>query len=303
MLLFMNNQLLHFSFRNAHVRGALAQTTDSYQELIEQHGNQAPYPLFVKHLLGEMASILLLMVSNLKLTGKMNLQIRGSGHLYSAFTEVQLNGETPIEMRGIARRQEESQPTSLDLRDWVGANASLAITLIPDQGQSYQGLVPIDYPRLVLCIEDYYERSEQIPTKLWTQVSDTGCAALMVQHLPGNDASQGVTPEAGELQIDLETAATLATTLSPDELILTDPELMLHRLFHEYPTLIHGERAIHYKCSCSPERMTNALISLGIAELQRMAAEDPVITMDCQFCGADQTFDANAIMNEIKKDF
>ena len=166
----MSDSLTTFSFQDAKLRGALVKTQLSYQDLTQQHGDQADYPLFVRQLLGEMATLLHLMASNLKITGGMTLQIRGEGYLYSAIVDVKLGDQ--LHMRGLARRAEGEQPTSLDIRDWVGANATLAITLRPDQGQPYQGLIPLDHPRLSQCIEDYYTRSEQIPTRFWTQIAD-----------------------------------------------------------------------------------------------------------------------------------
>jgi len=291
----MSDQLLTFSFQNTNLRGALAQTELSFQDLSQQHGDQAEYPLFIRQLLGEMNVLVLLMASNLKLQGTMSLQIRGNGHLYSVLTDASLSEEPKITVRGIARRTEQAQPSSLDLRDWVG-EATLAITLQPAQGQPYQGLIPLDYPRLTQCIEDYYAKSEQIPTKFWTQISATRCAAIMLQSMPGVEHI-----EVHENTLDIDTATLLTNTLKPGELTETDPQTLLHRLFHEYPVLLHDQRDIEYYCACQP-RMKDALISLGHAELTSMALEKPTIEMTCQMCGAIRSFNSAALIEELQQD-
>ncbi|MBK85260.1 MAG: Hsp33 family molecular chaperone HslO [Pseudomonadota bacterium] len=297
------DQLFSFSFQDAHIRGALVQTKFSFQELTTQHGSQTQYPLYIKHLLGEMNAILVLMASNLKLSGKMNLQIRGSGHLYSVFTEVQIKdngGENddlePLKIRGIARRHDDqAQPTSLDLRDWVGQNATLAISLIPDVGQPYQGVIPLSHPRLHQCIEEYYQLSEQLPTFFWTQIEDDACAAIMIQSMPSN-------AEDEDVSIDLETAKMLANTLKPGELIETSPELMLHRLYHEFPIRQHLARHVKYECSCSPERMLQTLVSLGEKEITEISQTTPIIEMNCQFCGSTQQWPAEDVIKKIREE-
>jgi len=289
------DQLTAFSFSHGSIRGAVVRSNQSFQDLTQQQGNQPEYPLFIKQLLGEMSAILLLMASNLKICGSMNLQIRGSGFLYSAFTEVQLQAGESLQIRGLARRQDSAMPASLDLRDWVGPNASLAITLSPKQGRPYQGIVPLEHSQFTQCIEEYYQRSEQIPTYFWTQLQEHSCAALMVQHLPG---AMPVEPAAHDNSptMDMNTAQLLVNTLKPGELIETETSILLYRLFHEYEVRVHDQMPIHYKCSCSRSRMEATLLSLSQVELEDIASANPIITMDCQFCGAHHDFNAATLL-------
>lgn len=288
----MSDQLLTFSFQDANLRGALVQTEHSFQKISHQHGDQAEYPLFIRQLLGEMNVLVLLMASNLKLQGTMSLQIRGNGYLYSVLTDATLAETSEINVRGIARRADQPQPHSLDLRDWVG-NATLAITLQPNQGQPYQGVIPIDHPRLSQCIEDYYTRSEQIPTQFWTQITSTHCAGLMLQSMPSVEKTL-----LTEDSMTLTTGALLANTLKPGELTQTNPKTMLLRLFHEFPVLLHEQRHIEYSCACAA-RMEQTLLSLGEVQLQTLAKEDPVIEMSCQMCGALRTFDSEYLLQKF----
>lgn len=288
----MQDKLFTFSFAQANIRGAIVQTENSFTKLITQNGDQPAYPLFVKHLLGEMNALLLLMASNIKLDGKINLQIRGSGHLYSAFTEVELKQNAPLHVRGIARRESGSSPASLDLQDWVGKQRSLAITLLPQDGQPYQGIVPVDHQRIGLCLEDYYQRSEQLPTFFWSQINDHQCAALMLQQMPG---------DIKQPSIDMTIARALVNTIRPGEMLEVPAPELVRRLFHEFPVLQHDERAIEYRCSCSNKRMEAALLSLGKQELYELAQESPTIEMNCQFCGLTRSFKASLILEKCEE--
>jgi len=53
----------------------------------------------------------------------------------------------------------------------LGNGATLAITISPDEGERYQSIVPIENASLSECLEDYFQRSEQLPS-LFRLLSD-----------------------------------------------------------------------------------------------------------------------------------
>jgi molecular chaperone Hsp33 len=57
---------------------------------------------------------------------------------------------------------------------------------------------------------------------------------------------------------------------------------------------------IQYHCNCSRERVTKALISLGRKELQSIIDDGQPITMHCDFCNSDYTFEISEIEELIK---
>ena len=60
---------------------------------------------------------------------------------------------------------------------------------------------------------------------------------------------------------------------------------------------IEGELTPQYHCGCNRDRVTKALISLGRDELNKMISDAKPVTLHCDFCNKDYTFE----IDEIKK--
>ncbi len=75
-----------------------------------------------------------------------------------------INGNNQQQMRGVARVQGDV-PENADLKTLVG-NGYLVITISPEEGERYQGVVGLEGDTLAACLEDYFMRSEQLPTRL-----------------------------------------------------------------------------------------------------------------------------------------
>ncbi len=55
-------------------------------------------------------------------------------------------------------------PENADLKTLVG-NGYVVITITPSEGERYQGVVGLEGDTLAACLEDYFMRSEQLPTR------------------------------------------------------------------------------------------------------------------------------------------
>jgi molecular chaperone Hsp33 len=84
----------------------------------------------------------------------------------------------------------------------------------------------------------------------------------------------------------------LFDTLGAAELLDTPADLLLHRLFHQDGAQVLGGKPLRFGCSCSRERVTGMLETLGEAEA-RAAAEANAGSVDvhCEFCGQTYRFD------------
>jgi molecular chaperone Hsp33 len=94
----------------------------------------------------------------------------------------------------------------------------------------------------------------------------------------------------------------LAATLTQAEQIALPEATLLKRLFVEDVVELFPPKAHRFACTCSRERMANALIALGEAELQSLLAEQPELTLNCEFCGAQYALDGEAIAAEARGD-
>ncbi|WP_204306302.1 Hsp33 family molecular chaperone HslO, partial [Escherichia coli] len=62
-------------------------------------------------------------------------------------------------------------PENADLKTLVG-NGYLVITISPEEGERYQGVVGLEGDTLAACLEDYFMRSEQLPTRLFIRTGE-----------------------------------------------------------------------------------------------------------------------------------
>ena len=173
---------------------------------------------------------------------------------------------------------------------------------LPGQ-QPYQGVVPLaiddeKLESLSKVLQHYMRQSEQLDTTLVLASNETVSAGLLIQRLPVEGAAnlQGRTASHGtEADEDYQRIATLAASLSKEELLELDVDAVLHRLFWQEPVLRLVEdssiRQPHFKCTCSRERVAKMLQALGEEEAGSILAEQGQVGVSCDFCGAPYTFD------------
>ncbi|MBU2873140.1 Hsp33 family molecular chaperone HslO [Marinobacter salexigens] len=270
------DQFQRFIFEHSQVRGAWVQLNESFLEI----SRQAPYPESVRGLLGEALVASIVMSSSLKFEGTLSIQAQGEGPLRTLMAECSHDRK----IRGLARFDE--QAISEDSFHNLLGDGRMAITITPRQGNRYQGVVPRERETLAGCLEEYFERSEQIPTSLFLFSNENGAAGLMLQRLPG------ATEEDNELW---ERVNHLARTVEAAELLELDSETLLHRLFNEETVRLFDAEAVAFQCSCSRDRTLVALEAIGKDECYSILEEQGAIDMDCQFCHEHYRFDRNDI--------
>lgn len=271
----LDDQFQRFLFDNSQVRGEWVRLSDSYRDIL----SQTDYPDRIRHLLGETLAASVLLSGTLKFEGILSIQAAGEGPVRTLLAECSHDRA----IRGLARY--ESNPAGESLDDLLG-EGRMAITITPDKGQRYQGVVPREHDTLSGCLEDYFVRSEQIETRLFLFADGEHAAGLMLQRLPGDKA----------LDQDLwQRVGHLAGTLKAEELLGLDSETVLHRLFHEETLRLFDSEPVRFSCSCSRERTLGALESIGQEECYSILDEQGQIEMDCQFCHTQYRFDRNDI--------
>ncbi|WP_295515245.1 Hsp33 family molecular chaperone HslO [uncultured Pseudomonas sp.] len=268
-----------FLFDETDVRGELATLDRSYAEVLAKH----PYPEPVAQLLGEMLAAAALLCGTLKFDGLLVLQARSSGPIPLLMVECSSNRE----VRGIARYEEAAITTAASLGELM-PDGVLALTIDPRHGQRYQGIVPLEGVNLAECLSGYFATSEQLPTRFWLNADGRRARGLLLQQLPPARVK-----DAQARQESWEHVVTLADTLTAEELLGLDNEVILHRLFHEETVRLFDEQGVAFNCSCSRDRAANALVSMGRPDVESLLDEQQGrILVDCQFCNEQQVFDA-----------
>jgi molecular chaperone Hsp33 len=314
------SELHKFLFDGLPVRGMLVRLTDAWQDMLARRQQAGGYPAAVTELLGEMAAAATLMQANIKFNGALILQVMGDGPVKLAVAEVQPD----LALRATATVVGEVPDAALGpvrLSDMVNVNnlGRCAITLDPKDRQPgqqpYQGVVPLfgdhheKLEKLSEVIEHYMLQSEQLDTRLVLAANDKVAAGLLIQRLPvkGQNNLEGDRTadqtrwerSANEDEIgrneDYNRISILAASLQREELLELDVDTILRRLFWEEPHTrfepLAGTTGPRFACTCSRERVSSMLRSLGVVEVESIVAEQGQVEVGCEFCGEQYRFD------------
>ena len=303
------SELHKFLFDGLPVRGIIVRLTDTWTEILtrrESNTATGPWPPAVAELMGQMAAAGALMQSNIKFNGALILQIFGDGPVKLAVAAVQPDVSLRATAKVVGDVPDDAKLAQLVNLDNQGR---CAITLDPRDKfpgqQPYQGVVPLHgdqrekIERLSEVLEHYMLQSEQLDTKLILAANDQVAAGLLIQRLPvqgegnlaGSLRSQANEDEIGRNE-DYNRIAILAATLTRAELLELDVDTVLRRLFWEEKVLRFPVQTPRFACSCSRERVSNMIQSLGIVEAQSILTEREDIEVGCDFCGRQYRFDA-----------
>ena len=250
------------------------------------------YPVPVTALLGELVAASTLLAANLKFDGSLLLQLQGDGAIALMVVECRAD----LSIRATVKMRERPLPAAGDLQSMLnpGGTAKFIVVLDPPKHtpgrQAYQGIVPLEGNSVAQALEQYMLRSEQLHTRIWLAADALHCSGLLIQRLP---------LQGGAQQTEIETADDswaraqhLAQTLTPAEMLSTDQDTLLHRLFWQETLLVFESQPITWKCSCTHERVADMLRMLGKAEVDDILQEQGKVEVACEFCGLPYVFDA-----------
>jgi molecular chaperone Hsp33 len=273
----MKDLLSRFIFEQHQVRGELVSLASAYQQTINGH----QYPAHIKTLIGEALSAVALLTATLKMEGKVSLQLQGGEGLKLLLVEC----THEMKLRGVAHPAEISEPGFASLVK----GGQMIITIAPNKGQRYQGIVPLEADSLANCIAAYFEQSEQLSTRLYLYADDELAAGFLLQQMPASENEQ-------ESEDDTWThLTTLADTLKEDEALTLSHQEIIHRLYHEESIRMFDPALINFKCECSKERCEASLTTVSVEELMDIIQQDSEINMTCDFCRTEYIFDENDV--------
>jgi molecular chaperone Hsp33 len=275
------DHLYRFILERAGVRGVWVRLDNTWRDI----QSRADYPPSVLSCLGQACTAAALFTGHIKVNGRLSVQLRGTGTLRTLFAECTSEGT----LRGIAHYQ-DPLPAVLTPADF-GDDAMLVITIethAPGAAEPvrYQGIVGLHPDSLSQSFEDYFLQSEQLPTRLLLAADGNHTAGLLIQQLPGDTEDGDAWPRV----------SALFDTLKQDELMSTDHETLLWRLFHEEEVAIQGANALRFGCSCSRARVEDMIRSLGAIEAES-ALEHGSATVHCDFCGQAYVFTEKNILS------
>jgi molecular chaperone Hsp33 len=239
------------------------------------------YPRPVRRLLAETAAATALLAATIKFDGYLTLQVKGDGPVNLLVVEATGEGN----LRGVARHDDVVPDAGI--RRLMGAG-HLVMTIDPGRGgERYQGIVSLDETSLVRTLQNYFSRSEQLPTRLWLAVGDSCAAGFLLQNLPADRPRDTL-----ENDDDWNRCVLLADTLTETELLHLPVEKLLYRLFRQESVRLLGASPVNFACRCSRGRVERTLKALGQGEVKQILEEDGQVEVRCEFCNTTYGLDA-----------
>lgn len=213
--------------------------------------------------------------------GSVTLRVRGGGPLGSITAVSDSEGNVRGYVQNPAVDVPRKAHAKLDVGAAVGCDGDL--TVIKDMGmkEPYVGSVQLVGGEIAEDIAAYYAESEQIPSACALGVliapdqTVQAAGGYLIQLLPGADDSVISAIERGIAKVGA-VSAKLDAGLSPLEL--------LKEVLCEFELEVLETSPVEYRCYCSAERVSRALISMGREELTRLIEEQEHTELTCQFC-------------------
>ena len=230
--------------------------------------------------------------------GSMTLQIKGGGPIGSIVCVSDPVGN----VRGYVYEPRvplvEKYPGKLDVGATVGTDGTLTVIRDLQMKEPYVGSVPLVSGEIGDDVTAYFAQSEQTPTAcalgvlVDTDLSVKVAGGYLVQLLPG-------APEEviDKLEAGIQRAGAVTAMLEQG----MTPEDILGAVAGDLGVLFLETTEVEYKCYCSRDRVTSALISLGKKELTEIRDEKKTFPVECQFCDTVYSFTPEDISELLKK--
>ncbi len=224
--------------------------------------------------------------------GAVTLRIKGGGPLGSLTAVSDSRGN----VRGYVQNPDVDVPRKakgkLDVGAAVGADGEL--TVIRDLGlkEPYIGSVQLVGGEIAEDVAAYFVESEQVPTACALGVliapdqAVQAAGGYLIQLLPGADEAVVSAVERGVSKLG-SVSARLDSGMEPLGL--------LREVLGGFELEVLETSPIAYRCYCTRDRVSRALISLGTDELDSLIKEQGGAELTCQFCDKVYRFGAEEL--------
>lgn len=276
--------------------GVACNTTELVTEACRRH-DVGPLAAMA---LGRALTANALLAALLKDNQSVLLKFEGNGPLGKIITEAGYDGWT----RGYVKEPHANLPLKegvIDVAAGLGHAGLLTVVKTISKGQKYPGTIPLYTSEIGDDIAYYLSQSEQTPStvglSIHLQPDGTIAAAggFLIQSLP---------PADEKALTDIEEEIQKLPSLSGLFLDGKAPGDILSMLFSRVPHKKIHSKTLSYSCSCSQEKMENALLSLGREDLQKLMEEKDGSEVRCEFCRHSYVFtraDVGALLNRLSE--
>lgn len=213
--------------------------------------------------------------------GSLTLQIKGGGPLGTVLAVSDYEGNVRGYVQNPHVELMEKHQGKLDVGAAVGSTGTL--TVIKDIGlkEPYVGSIGLFSGEIADDLAMYFVESEQIPTAcalgvlVGTDQSITSAGGYLIQLLPG--ASDDI---IDKIEAGVHRVGSVSHALEGG----LDGEGLLRAVLSDFQLEILEKHPVEYRCYCSRDRVTRALISMGREELSSLIRDQGQADLTCQFC-------------------
>jgi molecular chaperone Hsp33 len=290
----MEDYLVRIITENKNIRAMACVTTNLVNEGRARHGT---YPTATAAL-GRALTGGELMGALLDGDQRVALKFEGDGPLKKIIVEAQSNGT----VRGYVEQPEVELPPKngkLDVAGALGTQGYLTVTKDLQLKKPYMGVVQLYTGEIASDLAYYLTESEQIPSAVGLGVfvepdgHVSAAGGFLLQSLPPSD-EELIDTLAGRI----ENMQPVTRQLREGKL----PEDLLADIFRDVSFTILEKKPLSFVCTCSRQRIEQALIALGHEEIRRIIKDDDIVDITCQFCRKQYVFDREEleqILHEI----
>lgn len=288
------NFVQSFQLESSSIRGRIVRMDTVLDDLLSRHN----YPEDVLHLTGEVMTLCIMLSSMLKYEGIFTLQTQSDGPVKMLVADMNSEGH----VRACASFKEDlvKEATWKTNRAELAGKGYMAFTV--DQGEHmerYQGIVELKTESLISGVQHYFTQSEQINTGMMMTVGRVDgrwrATGIMVQQMP-EEAALYNQDKSNVDEDDWRRTMILLGSVKDEEMLSAEipAEDLLLRLFHEEGVRVYTPQPLANICRCNPERVEGVLQSMSEEDMDEMIV-DGKITMTCEFCSRDYSFDPQTI--------
>jgi len=260
----MIDKIHRFIFDTYGIRGELVRLSETSQRVLQGHN----YPETIADLLQQCSAVSILLATTLKFEGQISVQLQTPGDLKMLVIQT----THKLGFRGVARYEETANFDGRSFEE-LTEGGQMVITIAPKKGKRYQGIVPLEGKNLAECIEQYFNQSEQLKTRIWLFNNGEEVCGLFLQALPDMTS-----------QDSFDHLVYLSSTLTAEECLTVDSEILLHRLFHQESIKGMSVDEVSFQCGCSEKKMLDSLRLLPDSDIEEILRSKGEISARCEFC-------------------
>ena len=295
----MKDYLTHYQMFDYRARCVVVSTKNIVKTLQERH-RLDPITTIA---LGRAINCAAMLASTLKSeVDYISCTWRGQGLLETVFAECNGAGEcrgytTP---ESVAEDLEIAELMPEKVSDVLGTQGTLTVIHGRRDGVSkpYTAILEFMNGEIASDIAHYLAESEQIPSAVaaGVKLSPTGevlaSGGVLVQKLAGTNLDEKTLKE---LEVNMAEKLHISERLAKGESVIDILNFLTNQT-EEHTLLL--ERDLCFKCTCSRDRMSSALVLLGEEQIKTILDEFGKIETRCPFCAHTELFGLEELMRQ-----